>query len=605
MSLTEAIPTLEDLRALDLSANDASPYEGCSRLANTLLAPKSMPPPGTPGWKARLLIGFVASLRLTPDKPEAPLELGGWMFPEPGLGSLTPEQVTVLAAWLPEVTDPDLRARIAECLWLVRKPRDHVSGRIAVEAYVEAASRLAAPGAHWSHAVDRFARAQQLAGSFGLQNEVTAAIEAAVDDPADTEFGPRKLGFMRLLLEQRTSDAAKYGALAEHCAQRGEEAAVPEPPGTIKLYLAGNYWRLAADWRARVPDHDPETVRALRLRGAETHVLLADKSRDAGEPMVEAHHLNGAVAALRKVGGAKPRVDELIARMMAAQRSAPVASMPYSIEVTRQMRSGQKHVSGRDFRIALLHLANVTTPPKMSDLREIVNDLNERFVAHRLFPMALTTSDHRIAKHMPALSDREDTAEQKENNRAVIRFQMWREANHARLIASGYIEGARMQVLLEHYPSITDFFPLVDASNLVPPGHEGLFAKGLHAGLHGDFAVATHILVPQFENGLRVFAEEALGKPIVSIEKDGTQMAGLLRRLLALPELEPVLGEDTIFDLQGLLVMQESVNLRNDLSHGFLHDRSFGVLAIYFWWLCLRICVQLTPMRPSPEEQPA
>ena len=121
----------------------------------------------------------------------------------------------------------------------------------------------------------------------------------------------------------------------------------------------------------------------------------------------------------------------------------------------------------------------------------------------------------------------------------------------------------------------------------------------LHAGLHGDFATACHILVPQFENGLRVFAQESLGKTVVNIEKDGTQMAGLLKRLLALPEITTTLGEDLIFDLQGLLVMQESVNFRNDLSHGLLGDRSMGVNAIYFWWLCLRICVMLVPIRPS------
>jgi hypothetical protein len=80
----------------------------------------------------------------------------------------------------------------------------------------------------------------------------------------------------------------------------------------------------------------------------------------------------------------------------------------------------------------------------------------------------------------------------------------------------------------------------------VPAGHEGLFARGLHAGLHGDFAVACHILLLQFENGLRVFVHDSLGKTIVSIEKDGMQMAGLLKRLLASPDQVPALGGDLI-----------------------------------------------------------
>jgi hypothetical protein len=601
MSLTEATPTLEDLRALDLQSIEATPFADCSRYAKALLASKSMPPRGSAGWKAHLLVGFVASLRLDPDKADAPLELGGWSFPETGPDCLTADQVAVLAQWLRDVTDPDLRARVAECLWLVRKPRDHEAGRTAVESYVDAASRLAGPDCHWPDAIDRFARAYQLAANFQMKERVTAAVEAALDDPADVAFGPRKVTLMRLLQDHRESDAAKYAPIAESLAQRGESEAVGEPPGTSKLWIAGDYWRAAANWRARELGPDHETVRGLRVRGAEIHVLLADKSRDVGDPMVEAHHLGHAVTALRKANAPKARVDEVIARMMTAQRSAPMATFSTSIEVTRQLREGQKHVAGKDLRLALLHLAQVTSPPKLAELRELVDSYNEHFVAHRLLPMTLTTSDHRIAKHMPALSDREDTEEQKENNRAVIRWQMWREAEHARVIATGYIEGARMQVLLEHNPRVADLIPLVDASCLVPPGHEGLFGRGLHAGLHGDFAVACHILVPQFENGLRVFAQESLGKTIVSIEKDGTQMAGLLKRLLALPELAAVLGQDMIFDLQGLLVMQESVNLRNNLSHGFLHDRSIGVAAIYFWWLCLRICVLLVPA-PAPEE---
>jgi hypothetical protein len=79
-------------------------------------------------------------------------------------------------------------------------------------------------------------------------------------------------------------------------------------------------------------------------------------------------------------------------------------------------------------------------------------------------------------------------------------------------------------------------------------------------------------------------------------------MVSLLKRLLSLQELADVLGEDLIFDLKGLLVMQESANLRNHLSHGLLGDRDFGVNAIYFWWLCLRLCVMLVPLRPSTSE---
>lgn len=604
MSLTEANPTLEDLLALDLRSIEAAPFADCSRFAVRLLASESLPPKGSAGWKAHVLVGFAASLRLDVDKPEK-FKLDGRLFDDVGPTSFTEEQIAVLAQWLPHVRDPDLRARIADCLWLIRKPRDHQAGRTAVEAYIAAASLLAVSESCWTDAIDRFERAFQLAGNFQMTTNVTAAVETAIDDAGDTKFGPRKARLMRLLIEARTSDPVKYGPVAEALAQQGELEAVPEPPGTNKLLIASEYWTTAADWRARELGRDHAAVKSLRVRAAEAHVLLADKSRDAGDAMVEALHLNSATRMLRKVGAPRERVEMLIERMMAAQRDAPIATISASIDLTKEYLAAQRHVAGRDFRLALLYLARVTNPPKKAALREMVDEHNKNFLAARLFPALLTTADHRIAKHMPALSDREDTELEKENNRAVIQWQMWKEAQWLRGLTSGIIEGARRQVLLEHNPSIADLIPLVSGSWMVPPGHEGLFAKGLHAGFHGEFAIACHLLVPQFENGLRMFAQESLGKTLVSINKDGTQMAGLLTRLLNLPELVAVLGEDLIFDLQGLLVMQESVNFRNNLSHGLLRDSDIDASAIYFWWLCIRICVQLTPIQPSKPAEPA
>jgi hypothetical protein len=86
---------------------------------------------------------------------------------------------------------------------------------------------------------------------------------------------------------------------------------------------------------------------------------------------------------------------------------------------------------------------------------------------------------------------------------------------------------------------------------------------------------------------------------MVSHDDDGTQSVSLLKRILTHPDLARVLGEDLLFDLQGLLIMQEATNLRNVLSHGLLADREVGLDAIYAWWLCLRICVMLTPINPS------
>jgi hypothetical protein len=70
------------------------------------------------------------------------------------------------------------------------------------------------------------------------------------------------------------------------------------------------------------------------------------------------------------------------------------------------------------------------------------------------------------------------------------------------------------------------------------------------------------------------------------------------------PPSSRALKEPHPFDLQGLLVMKEATNFRNDLSHGLLGDRGIGLNAIYVWWICLHLCFRLLPPpeRATPPE---
>ncbi len=84
---------------------------------------------------------------------------------------------------------------------------------------------------------------------------------------------------------------------------------------------------------------------------------------------------------------------------------------------------------------------------------------------------------------------------------------------------------------------------------------------------------------------------------MVKHDDDGTQAVSLFARVLNHPDLAQALGEDILFDLQGLLIMQESTNLRNSLCHGLLRDEDIGINAVYAWWMVLHICMILVPIR--------
>lgn len=599
MSLEEAVPTLDELRAAKIEELLSGSEPSCWAYAMSLLDPKTLPAAGSGGWKARTLIGFVTSLKLDIDGDAEPFKLSTW-FGELGASNLAAEQLAVLAEWLPELKDPELRARIADVLWMTKRPRNHLDGRAALAAYLDAAERHLAPDGHWPNAINAYARALALPSAF-RPIDLVARLQAVLDGAFGAVEGPRDARLMHLMLDYSLGDAAKNGPLAEAEAERREKDAESETYATnLSLMLARESWAAAARWRTRELGANAPGTLAAKLREAQTHVKEADKARDANQPLVEAHFLSNAITALRRAGEERSRIDALVSRMMAAQRGAPYASVSTSLDLTDQVAAGRAGVSNKSLQEALFELARVTQSPGVETLRAMAVDHLSKSVSARLFPAAISSSDSRVVAHMPPVSIGDD-GEVKDD--AVLRWHMWNQAQWIRMMSCGRIMGARDQLVLEHNPRIADLLPLVNVSALVPSGHERLFAKGLHAGLHGDFAVAIHLLLPQLENGLRAFIEEALGKPMVKADDDGTQSVNLFRRVLTHPDLADVLGEDLLFDLQGLLIEQEATNLRNRMSHGLLGDREVGFDAMYAWWMCLRLTFMLTPARR--EEDPA
>ncbi len=168
----------------------------------------------------------------------------------------------------------------------------------------------------------------------------------------------------------------------------------------------------------------------------------------------------------------------------------------------------------------------------------------------------------------------------------MFRQLTWRH----RVQAIGVILPARAQIALDHELGIHHLLPIVSNNPFVPPGRELILARGLLAGLEGDFLVATHLLIPQVENSLRYVLRQH-GVITSGLNSEGVQEEFDLNRILYMPELRPILGEDLIFELRGLLVERFGSNLRNEMAHGLIDQGAFySAEAVYLWWTVLRVC---------------
>src|ERR1700730_5973236 len=82
----------------------------------------------------------------------------------------------------------------------------------------------------------------------------------------------------------------------------------------------------------------------------------------------------------------------------------------------------------------------------------------------------------------------------------------------------------------------------------------------------------------------------AKGVVTSSINGDGIQQEFDLNRLLYMPEVDSLLGEDLCFALRVVMTERYGYNMRNEMAHGMLMPGFFfSEPAVYAWWLVFRI----------------
>lgn len=481
-----------------------------------------------------------------------------------------------------DISDPELRARIADILWV--KNRDFHAAELAITAYLESATILEDP-VQWRACAKRIERAVRLAASLGRNtghlDKVISHIETVLDkyNGEDPKFLSECL--MGLLLEFRRGDSTKYSALSDKLAKHAESDG--------DWHRARIYWETKARWHALTNDDDNE--RAARIRAAETYVNAAkvEANRETLTRYVTAAgHMGRAIESYRRISGASERIEELHHSLLEYQEISTneLKLISTEIDLTEAVNNAIARVKGKTLCDALFELALMVRPPEVSNLRKEVQELAREYPLRHLFPVVKVNEKGKVVGSSSNLfSDDPKEAE------AAMCANMFKEADiyHA-IHTQGIIEPVRRQINLEHNVRLSDFIPIVSNNPLIPDGREQIYAKGLHAGMEGDFSVAAHLLIPQFENSIcHVLAQR--GVITSGINPNGIQNEHSLNTTLYLPEMHDAFGEDITFDLQGLLTERFGANLRNQVAHGLMsHDVFYSVQVVYLWWLILRLC---------------
>lgn len=503
---------------------------------------------------------------------------------------------------VPEISDSkfsELKARITDVLWIKKYPKNNPRqmAQLAIDAYLKSTKILEDPK-KWSQCFKKIERAFRLA--FEIKDpskidKVVQYIESVLDyyngeDPLWLSANPLWLSakLMYLLLEKKLGNPIKYAALAEKIAQSAESSS--------NWDRAREHWKLKAKWHELEKNKQRE-LSALIL-AAETYVKESEQALKEENPsyLRASHFMEKAYVAFRDIPDqtAKLRAEQChkILLEYQARSQQELVSIGVEYDFTQEAQYAKESVQGKEFQDAIFTLAILVPLEKITDLRATTEQSLRDDPLASIFPVRMMNAHGKTIAIENGAS--EDSIKFKMNQDSSLKYKIYAEI---------LIEPARDQITLEHEINIEDLLSLVKGSSFVPSGREYLFAKGLYAGLIGDFFTSTHLLIPQIENSVRHLLWQKGFIPS-GLDQSGIQKEHNLNKILdesECPGIKTIFDEDTLFTLKCLLVEHSGCNLRNRMAHGLIDDHEFqpGVMS-YLWWLTLRLCC--LPMLNYQEE---
>lgn len=502
----------------------------------------------------------------------------------------TEEELVFFEEILSDVKEPWLRARLADLLWLCKKPRNPNHAKTAIDWYI-------------SHGIDsdtwhsdvkncwwRAARLCMQIKEFdrldGIKNRLFSAFKL---EHSKSEF--MTLWIAKLMDELNIDyDFKKDIASA--------------------LFVKGKFFLESSDFIS-ARSYFELSSKKFKQSGDENALLdslvaVADcfereaDSRLAESNMVANSFYENAIQAYRRIP-AKHRedysIDEKISQIRKKISRTGAASLDEmrvfktpSVDLSDTIKASIAHVSGKNtIEDALMYFVGLYSGPKYRALQSSAKENMQNSIISSLVGSTHMSGDGRVVGKTPPMNL--NGGEDDPDNQAVLNRQVQRQFGiEIQLVVQGRIVPALRQILMEHRVSKELLRALCHHSPIVPEDREYLLGHAFWLGFEYDFSSAIHLLCPQVEHIVRIKLKEA-GAHTSHLDKDGIENEIGLSALMELPEAIQVFGEDLCFEVKSIFTDSLGSNLRNEVAHGLLDDSSSSISTIYAWWMILRIVI--------------
>lgn len=504
---------------------------------------------------------------------------------------LSEQHVEALYQFLGEIDDPELKARLADSIWLKKQKYKFESAKIAVPEYMKTIESLKATSE--PDAIKRLCRVVSLTHEMGRggsqQQQVTLDyVETyAMETPDELAYGFHYRLF-KMLCDRKYGDLQKLAMKCKDIANHHE---------SINSYhLMRSFLNLYHDF-IKNSGADSNSLQNVKVEEAESYVFEAENADSA---MKKTFFLELAIKAFRNIPNSSDRVDELHAQFITEQQKVPDEMITFTtreIDITQTVNESESFVSGHSLFDALVKLSFILNMPneaasRAKALASIQNNPISHLGAKRFTNEKGKTTGKVAPIDFNSLSIDDDIVTAEMFHHMSIKFNLDVESK---------ILPALDKINSEHSLTLDVLLGFLSNNPFVPQGRDLLYARGILAGFKRDFVSSILYLVPQLENSIRNILEDN-GYVITSkMSSSGIQKEKDLNELLTDDNVIKIFGEDIIFVLRSVMTERYGGNIRNLLAHGLLnYEQLQSSQSVFCWWVILRLVMTpfLNSIRP-------
>ncbi|MBV7433845.1 DUF4209 domain-containing protein [Cardiobacteriaceae bacterium TAE3-ERU3] len=489
---------------------------------------------------------------------------------------LTTEDIHYLEQLIPVVATYSLKGRLADLLWLSKKPRNKEDALTAIEAYTS----IEISDETWcQYAEQCYHRAITLAKSFKglsddhletIQNNLLIELQNATSEQRFYGYFLAKILLIYKLAQPNTECVAGY------LIELGEKF-IKENDWTI----AEDYFRLAAKWYEK--DGQKERCFELITRAADVFVEHGTKRLSSGDKLAALIIYNQSIEKyrlipkeFRKQLHVESKIDSVEKLRKNLQNNLSMADfslMEVGDNIPNQYQKYIESIKNFSQEEAWEFIINHPIPEKDKIYQQAANKQYNNLICH--IATNMTLSDDKRIIGMSNTSDMGDLI----HKASIEYFSLWSD-----IFVSSELLPALSILNSKPFLTESDFIDMAKQSKYFPSDRANLVGKGIYAGYQVDFVTAIHFLIPQIEHMVRIKLQE-IGVTTSNTDSLGLEQENGLSTLMKNPEVEEIFGKDETFYIQALFCDGYGPNLRNNLAHGLLDENSCQSASAKLAWL--------------------